>query len=365
MNGRVPPSLDVAAAYSWRIIVVAGAFAILIYLVTVVDLVVVTVALSLIVTRALTPPADWLAGRGVPRLLATWLVFLVLFAALFGLGWLIGPQFVSELSELDDALLDSVATLRDWLVEGPFGLEEVEIDRFIERVVGEIQERGDVIWTGIVGGTLVAVELVAGVILTLVVTFYFVKDGPGIWRRVSGLAPLRRRTFVRDVGRRSWAVFGGYLLGAVIEGVVEATALAIALYFLGVPLILPLATLAFFAAFIPYVGPFVAGGLATLVALVTGGLTAAVVVLVVFIVIQQIEGNIVSPWVMGKTVHLHPVVVLLSLTAGAILAGLIGVLLAVPVAGVTAAVIGLVREQQEAGEADPYGTAVSDSAIRG
>jgi predicted PurR-regulated permease PerM len=365
VDGRVPRPLDIVAAYSWRIVVIAAALAVAIYLISVVDLVAITVALSLIVARALSPPVNWLSGRGAPRLLATWVVFLVIVAVFVGLGWFIGPQFVDELSQLDDTLLESVERLRDWLVEGPFGLEERQIDDLIDRGIAEVQQRGDLIWTGIVGGTLFVVEVAAGLILTLVIAFYFVKDGPRLWGKISGLAPLHRRTFVRDVGRRSWSVFGGYLLGSVIEGAVEATALAIALTILGVPLVLPLAVLAFFAAFVPYLGPLIAGGLAALLALVSGGLVAAVVVVIVFIIIQQIESNIVSPWVMGITVHLHPVVVLLSITAGAILAGLIGVLLAVPIAGVTAAIISLVREEGEATPPDTYGAAASEAAPGG
>jgi predicted PurR-regulated permease PerM len=165
------------------------------------------------------------------------------------------------------------------------------------------------------------------------------KDGRSIFGFLIQPLSEERRTRAWRVGDRSVGVLGGYVRGTAIVALVDAVVIGLALVILGVPLALPLATIVFLGAFIPLIGATVAGILATLVALVTNGPTTALIVLVVVIAVNQLEGDLLAPVVIGRALALHPLAILLALTAGTILAGIIGALLAVPITAVAWAAI--------------------------
>ncbi len=185
------------------------------------------------------------------------------------------------------------------------------------------------------------------VILTVIVLFFFVKDGEQIAGWLLHLVPRERRETVRRGAGRGWGTLTAYMRGIVVVATADAVSVGLGLLLIGVPLVLPLMLLTFFGAFIPIVGAFAAGLVAVLVALVSGGLTDALLVLAMFIAVQQLEGNFLQPLVMGRAVHLHPLVVLLALTAGATVAGIAGAFLAVPLAAVVAAIGNEFRSDDE------------------
>jgi predicted PurR-regulated permease PerM len=190
-------------------------------------------------------------------------------------------------------------------------------------------------------------QWLAAVVLTAALTFFFVKDGPRIWSWTVELFHERRHSALGEVGRRSWMALASYVQSVFLVATIDAVLIGIGLLVLGVPLALPLIVLTFVAAFFPIIGSVVAGAAAVLVALVTKGSATALIVLVIIIVVQQLEGNVFYPVVMGRRMRLHPVAILLSLTIGGALAGVAGAFLAVPVAAVTAAVLQYVRERRE------------------
>lgn len=268
----------------------------------------------------------------------------MLLGSLVGPGWAVGPSVAAEFRDLDTQVEEGYEEVRDWLTEGPLGLSEGQIDRAIEGARETLSSgAGGGGGTGLVldSATLLA-EVLAGAAVALVVAFFVVKDG----HRFAGWAAERirpeRRVLAQRTGTRAWHVLGGFLRGSAVVGLVDGVVIGVGVAILGVPLALPIAILTFFGAFFPIVGATVAA----LVALVANGPVDALIVVGIVIVVQQLEGDLISPLVVGKAIRLHPAVVILVLTAGAALAGILGAFLAVPTAGVVAAVLDELRQAE-------------------
>ncbi|MGH3001372.1 MAG: AI-2E family transporter [Gaiellaceae bacterium] len=200
----------------------------------------------------------------------------------------------------------------------------------------------------VLSGTMIAVELAVGTLLALFLLFFFLKDGDRIWAWVVRLFPGDARADVEAIGRRGWKVLGGYLRGVSIVALVDAVLIGGALAVLGVPFALPLALLTFLGGFLPIVGANLAGFAAAMVALVSDGLLTALVVAAVVLVVQQLEGHLLQPLIVGRSVRLHPVAILLAITAGGVLWGIPGAFLAVPLTAVSAAAASHLRTGSDA-----------------
>ena len=173
----------------------------------------------------------------------------------------------------------------------------------------------------------------------MLLTFFLLKDGERMWGFVLSLTGHRSRTDADELGRRAYTALAGYMRGIALVGLVDAILIGIALVIIGVPLVVPLMVLTFFAAFVPLIGAFVAGLFAVLIALVSGGVVDAALVLGAIVLVQQVEGHLLYPMLMARTVDLHPAVIVVALAAGGILGGIVGVFLAVPVAGILSVVL--------------------------
>jgi predicted PurR-regulated permease PerM len=333
---RVPRSLRVAAAASWRLLVVAAALVLLALVLARLRLVVLPVFAAILLATVLVPPTNWLAGKRLPRTLATLAVMLGAALVLAGIGAAIGPRAAGELGEVDVSVQGGVMRIEDWLADGPLGLSDSRAAELVERAQDEASGQAGRLASGALGGAVVALEVVAGILLTAVLVFFFVRDGTRLWESVVGLAPERNRDDLREIGARVWTTLGGYLRGTAIVAFVDALFIGLALYLLGVPLVVPLALLTFFGAFIPIAGAVAAGFAAAMVALVSEGFVTALIVVGVVVLVQQVEGDVLQPLVVGRAVELHPVAVLLAVTAGAVLWGVPGAFVAVPVTAVVA-----------------------------
>jgi predicted PurR-regulated permease PerM len=208
-------------------------------------------------------------------------------------------------------------------------------------------------------------ELITGLILSLFLTFFFVKDSERFTRWILDFAGRERAPHLREMGQRSATAVSGYLRGQAAVGAVDALFIGIGLAILGVPLVVPLAFLTFVAAFLPLVGAVVAGALAALVALVTKGVTTALIVVGITLLVQQLEGHLLAPLLLGRAVSLHPVVIILALAAGSILGGIIGAFLAVPIAAVVTAVGTYLRGDEAIGEPADAGEPEPETSGRG
>jgi predicted PurR-regulated permease PerM len=309
----------------------------------------------------LVPVARFFRNRGLPNLAATWAAFLGFLLLLAGIVLVVVPALVSEFGELGPTVRAGVTDVREWLVTGPAGLEERQIEDFTSQATDSLRSSQG----RIVSGAMLVVEVVAGILLALVLTFFFVKDGEAIQRWALGHVPADRQGVAKALGRRGWTTIGGYLRGTATLGIIEGTIIAVTLFFVGADLVLPVALLTFLAAFFPLVGAISAGVIATLVALVSAGFTQALIVGGVALFVQQFDNDLLAPMVLGKAVRLHPLVILISLAAGGAIAGLVGAFLAVPVAAMAVNLIAEWRDWHAQAEWVPPADDAADAMARG
>ncbi|WP_225753888.1 AI-2E family transporter [Actinotalea sp. Marseille-Q4924] len=302
-----------------------------------VSLLVIPLLIATIIAAAVAPVVRWLRGRGVHNTVATAIAMVVGVGALALVLWFVGRAVRNEWGELRTRAMEGFDELQRWLTEGPLQLDDQQITAAREQL-GELAA-SDAVQSGAVAGATAAAEVVTGTVLALVVLFFLLRDHRRIWQFfLRPLEPDVRRRADR-IGVSAVDVLGGYVRGITIIAFVDAFFIGLALFLLGIPLALPLAVLVFLGAFIPILGATLAGTFAALVALVSDGPVTALIVLGVVVAVNQIEGNFLEPVVLGRALHLHPLAVLLALTAGTILSGIVGALLAVPLAAVAWTVV--------------------------
>jgi predicted PurR-regulated permease PerM len=328
LTGFLWPATRVAA----NLIVIGAAIVLCLGVLSQLRIVVVPVLAAVLIATLLVPPTDYLRRLGVPSAIATGFVMLVSALGLAGVFALIGPPFIDQFDELEQSVEEGIDEVVGWLVDGPLHLERGEIDDAIDRGISTLGEQSGSIGQGVLSGASLFAEIVAGLLLLLVLVFFFVHDGRGMWSWAVSLAPARHRETMEGAGREVWAAISGYMRGVALIAVVDAVLIGIALALIGVPLVVPLMVVVFLGAFIPLVGAFVAGAIAVLVALISEGIVAAGLVAGAIFVIQQVEGDLLYPNIVGRVIRLHPVAILLALTAGTVIAGIVGALLAVPIA---------------------------------
>ncbi len=333
-----------ASEASLRFLLIVAAGVVVVYGLVQLRLVVLPVVGAIMVSTVLVPLAARLVRLGLPPAIATLAAMFAGAAAVAGLIALIVPSVAGELDDLGESVESGIDQIVSWLADGPLGVSEAELNRGIDQAIERLGESSGSLAAGVLSGAQLVAELIAGLLLMAVLIFFFVKDGPRIWAWVVSLLPARRRDDANEIGARAWTALGGYVRGVSIVATVDAVLIGLALLIIGVPLVLPLMVLTFLGAFFPLVGAVLAGFVAALVALVSNGVAAAVAVIVVITLIQQLEGDLLYPVVVGRSVELHPVAILLALTAGAVLAGVIGALLAVPAAAVAWVAIDYLRD---------------------
>jgi predicted PurR-regulated permease PerM len=350
---EVHPTVTWLAAYCWRLLAIGAVGFAALWLLGQLKLVVLPVVLAVFLTRILSGPAAWLRGHGWPALLATWTVLIGFLAALTLAGVLIVPTVVDEFDSLGPTLQEANDDIDEWLIEdSPFDLTRQEVEDAREGIAERARQALNRSDGTVVRGAVLVAEVFAGLLLAFVLSVFMVKDGPRFQRWATGVVPARRREEVRVMAAAAWAALGGYLRSAAILGIVEAVIIGLAVQLAGGELVVPVMVLTFFAAFVPLVGAVVAGAIAVLVTLATGGIGGALIVLAVAVAVQQLDNDILAPFIYGHSLQLHPVVVLLAIAGGSALFGIAGTFLAVPV---TAVVINSVKARRDllAGDGQP------------
>ena len=298
-----------------------------------VRLVVIPLLIALILAAAIGPLVNWLRRKGWPSSLATAFSFLLLLGVLGGLVTGIVFAVRNQASELAESASAGFDELYELIRNGPIPIDQQQITE-AQAALTEFATSSTV-GAGAVSGLTAAGEFLTGAALMVVILFFFLKDGDRIFAFALRGFKGERLVKARRVGTHGLEVLGGYVRGTAIVALVDSFFIGLALFILGVPLALPLAAIVFIGAFIPLVGATAAGILAALVALVANGPTTALIVVVVVIAVNQIEGNFLQPVVMGRSLSVHALVILVALTAGTILAGIVGAILSVPLAAVT------------------------------
>jgi predicted PurR-regulated permease PerM len=350
---HVNPALARAGTYAWKLIGIGLVGWAVLRLLSALWVLVLAAAVAVLLGRALDPVARVLRRRNWrPALVAatTLLGFLLVLAAL--LSWLV-PSIVSEFSDLGPTLENAVDDVENWLVDdSPFDVSRQDIQDFRdqagERATDVLRSQSGTV----VSGTVVAFEVITGIVLALVSTFFLLKDGDRFCGWILGFVPEDRQPETRRMAARAWQTLGGYLRGSALLGLIEGTIIGTTIWLVGGSLAVPVAVITFFAAFVPFAGAVIAGAIAVLVTLVTAGFGEAVAVLVVAVLVQQFDNDLLAPWVFGKSLELHPLIVLGAIVAGSTLFGAFGAVLAVPVSAMTINVLAEYRahhrEQAEA-----------------
>jgi predicted PurR-regulated permease PerM len=341
VEGRAPnpwaDGLGRAGVRSAQILLIITVVVVSVFALLQIRLLVIPVLIALILAAAIAPFVNLLKRRGLPAAAATGVAFVALLVVLAGVGTVIVFSVRSQWNDLATQASSGLDQLQSFLLNGPIPVDPEQIEQARSALVDFAASSQ--VRSGAITGLSVITEFLAGASLVVVILFFFLKDGTGIWNFFLRPYTGAREAKLRRSGTRTIQVLGDYVRGTAIVALVDTLAIGTALLVLQVPLAIPLAIIVFIGAFVPIVGATVAGILAALVALVASGPVVALIVVIVVIAVNQLEGNLLQPVVMGKSLQLHALVILLALTAGTILAGIIGAVLSVPLAAVVWAIV--------------------------
>jgi predicted PurR-regulated permease PerM len=336
---RVPGWLQTGAAWSWRLLLLAAGLYLIARAIGVLYIVVVPCTAALLLTALLQPLTTRLRRAGLPGLAATWGTLFIAALVLGGLVLLVTNRVSADYPTLVDETRHTTMQVESWLSGAPFHIKSSNVQKALNNIPGYLSKHKALVEGTVVTGGKIAAEFFGGLVLMLFVMFFLIKDGERIWAWLLGALRTDTAERVNRAGRAGWLAVVYYMRGTVAVAAIHALVIGLTLYFMGAPLVIPLAVLVFLAAFVPLIGLLVAGALAILVTLAAKGWFAAVILLVVLIMEDQLEGHLLQPQVVGRVIRLHPLAIILSLAVGSVLAGIVGAVVAVPtVAVITRAV---------------------------
>jgi len=354
-RAQVPYGVDLAAAWSWRFLVIAAAGYLILWLLAFFAVITVPVAIALLISALVGPLVHRLHGIGVPRPLGAGIVVLAGITTVALLLTFVGAQVAAGASDLADSVVQGIEQIRNWLKNGPLHASDTQINDALagmqDAITDSTAEGGVLTRTAEVGTALG--HAVAGFFIVLFSTYFFLADGSRIWAWTVRLAPRAARQRMDDSGWVAWSSLTKFVRATVLVAAVDAIGIMLVAVILGVPFVLAIGVLVFLGAFVPMVGATVAGTVAVLVALVDQGPLTALLMLGGVILVQQIEGHVLQPFLMGRFVSLHPLGVILAIGCGVLVAGIVGALIAVPLAASLNAVVQHLASHTEVGSDDP------------
>src|SRR5215213_5500094 len=326
----VSPLVRKTAAWAWRLLVILAAVVALLWVARRLEILVVPVALATMLAALLLPAVDFLDRRGAPRGGAVALMLLSGFAVVGGILAFVVSQFIEGAPALAEQVSTSLKGVGDWLTEGPLRVNQQQIDQARKSAIEALQNNQEKLTSGALSTAGTVTEIVTGALLVLFTLIFVLHGGRHIYAFITKIFPTEVRERVRDAGRAGFHSLIGYVRATFLVALVDAVGIGTGLAIMSVPLALPLASLVFLGAFIPLVGAVIAGFLAVVVALIAKGWIFALITLGLVIAVQQLEGHVLQPLVMGRAVSIHPLAVVLAIAGGGVLAGIVGALLAVP-----------------------------------
>jgi predicted PurR-regulated permease PerM len=326
----VEPIVRKAAAWAWRLLVILVALVALLLVIKRLEIIIVPLLLALMLSALLVPLVDWLDRRGAPRGGAVALVLLAGFAILGGILTFVISQFVVGLPDLVNEVARSIDSAKKWLIEGPLHLSRQQIDHAGNSAIQALQNNQAKLTSGALATAATITEILTAALLVMFTLIFFLYGGRNIWQYVTKIFPTDVRERVRAAGAAGYHSLIGYVRATFLVALVDAAGVGTGLAIMSVPLALPLASLVFLGAFIPLVGAVLSGFLAVIVALLAKGFVYALITLGVIIGVNQLEAHILQPLVMGRAVSIHPLAIVVAISTGSVLAGIVGALLAVP-----------------------------------
>lgn len=349
----VPWGVRVAAEAGWRFLVLAATLWVLMRVIGAVRLVALAFVVALLVTALLQPTVARLHRSGLSHGAATALTATCGFVMLGLVGWFVVWQVLDNLDNLSERVQEGIGELKQWLIDSPLHVTEQQINDIADSLSDTIgTSTSEITSTGLQGVT-VLVEVITGLLLAMFATLFLLYDGKRIWQWTLRLVPAAARPGVAGAGPRAWRTLTAYVRGTMIVAMIDAVFIGVGIHFLGVPLAVPIGVVIFLSSFVPLVGAVVSGALAVVVALVTDGVFTALMALMVVLVVQQIEGHILQPFILGRAVRVHPLAVVLAVATGATVAGIGGAVVAVPLVAVGNTVVTYLRAHPPASGTAP------------
>lgn len=335
-EATVPPALRIAGAYSWRILLVAGVIAVFIFLIIQLRDIVVPFMVAVLVAALLVPLVQWLVRHRWPKPLAVAVAMLGTIAIVSGLVFVVVAEIRSGYPDLQRRSIAAYGDFKQFLAGPPFQIDDAQLNGFIGQAVTAIQRDSQVLLSGALSLGSTAGHVLAGLLLAIFATLFILIDGKRIWSWMVRLFPRTARTAVDGSGHAGWITLTTFVKVQIFVAAVDATGIGLGAWILGLvfggfPLVIPIAIAVFLGSFIPVVGALVTGTIAVFIALVYLGPLPAVLMLGIVLLVQQVEGHILQPLVMGSAVKVHPLAVVFAVAAGSFLAGIPGALFAVPV----------------------------------
>jgi len=327
----VPPGVQLAAAWSWRFVAIVGALAVALLLIVQLSFLVVPLLIALLLAVLATPLAKQLRRIGFPGWLATLSTLVTLFAAVGALVWLVVDEITRDFASLQRRSIQAYEDFIAFLLESPLGVTEAQITQWFDSLLIEMEWNTAWVLSGALSVTSSVGSVLVGIGIAFFALIFFVHDGARIWRWVVGLLPSDARGPVAGASSKGWATLTKFVNVQIFVAAVDALGIGLGAFFLGLPLVLPIAVAVFLGAFVPIIGAFVTGAIAAFIALVYAGPIAALIMVIIVLAVQQLESQVLQPLVMGAAVEVHPLAVVLAVAAGGFLAGIPGVLFAVPV----------------------------------
>lgn len=354
-SGRHPGVvLSVAASYAWRILVIGAVGYVILRLFGRFMTLVVPFSIGLLLTALLRPFLVMLRRHRVPRVLATLLATLLATVVLGGVLSLVITRIVDQAPALGNQVARLIPQIQHWLVSGPLHLNRSAVDHVSGTIATAVKKHTSTLASTAVTTGKTVLHFLTAVVLTAFITVFLLYDGEGIWNFLVRGVPRPARQRVDRAGRAAWETLGHYVRGTIIVAVFHGVVMFITLQGLAVPLATPMALIVALGSFVPLVGAVVTGALAVGMAGLTTGLVAALIVIGVLVIDSQIEAHVLQPFVVGRYVRLHPLAVVVALTAGAIVLGVFGAVVAIPtVAGLNSAVRSLLHDPDDDKPMDP------------
>lgn len=343
VDENVPAGLRLAGAWSWRLLVLAGAIALFIFLVIQLRLIIIPLLVAVLASALLVPIVSFLVRHKWPKGLAVAVVLIGALAVVAGLITLAVTQIARGSAGFTTRLGESYEEFKAFLLTSPLQLSEQEINNYVEQVTGALQADSQIFVSGALSFGSSLGHFLAGLLLALFSLLFILIDGKGIWKWIVRIFPKNARPAIDGAGIAGWATLGNFAKVQILVATIDAIGIGVGAAIIGVPLAIPIAVLVFLGSFIPIVGAVATGAVAIVIALIFLGPVQALLMLGVVLLVQQIEGHVLQPLIMGSAVKVHPLAVVLVVAAGSLLAGIPGALFAVPIAAVLNVMINYVN----------------------
>jgi putative heme transporter len=329
---QVPDGVEIAAGWAWRLLLIFAAGAVGIWLLRYFSEITVPVAIAVLGTALTIGAVDWLAAHRIPRLLATFIVVITMLLAFFGMLALVGQQLATQVDDLKANVVEGISQVQDWARTGPLSLSDAQLQSWIDDAKATISSSDTSVITRVteVGATIT--HVIAGFFIALFSAFFFLYEGDRIWSWIVALFPRAAQERVHSSGQTAWGSLTAFVRATVIVALTDAMGVAFAAWALGVPLTLAIGVIVFLGAFVPIIGALISGMVAVLVALVAQGPWVALFMLLAVVVVQQFESHVLQPFLMGAFVAVHPLAIIIAIASGVVVAGVVGALIAVPLA---------------------------------